>query len=72
LVQWFYHRKFDVFEAKDLDCPNDKDDLDIEKLWADQDIDLIQLWIVVEKLLIRPLQNAVIGGTSGILGGVSG
>jgi hypothetical protein len=60
LVQWFYHQKFDVFEAKDLDCPNDEDDLDIEKLWADQDMNLIQLWIVAEKLLIRPLQNAVI------------
>lgn len=60
LVQWFYNEEFDVFKEEDLNCANDEDDPEIEKLWADQDINLIQLWIVADKLLIRPLQNAVI------------
>jgi hypothetical protein len=60
LVQWLYHGKFDVFKQDDLECPDDEDDPEIEKLWAAQDLDLVQLWIVADKLLIRPLQNAVI------------
>jgi BTB/POZ domain len=60
LVQWFYNEEFDVFKEEDLNCANDEDDPEVEKLWADQDINLIQLWIVADKLLIRPLQNAVI------------
>ena len=60
LVQWFYNEEFDIFKEDDLDCANDEHDPEIEKLWADQDLDLVQLWIVADKLLIRPLQNAVI------------
>jgi hypothetical protein len=60
LVQWFYNEEFDVFKEDDLECENDEDDPGIEKLWVDQDLNLIQLWIVADKLLIRPLQNAVI------------
>lgn len=60
LVQWLYHGKFDVFKQDDLECADDENDPEIEKLWAAQDLDLVQLWIVADKLLIRPLQNAVI------------
>ena len=38
LVQWFYHEKFDVFKQDDLDCPDDENDPEIEKLWAAQEI----------------------------------
>ncbi|KAE9374852.1 hypothetical protein N431DRAFT_222563 [Stipitochalara longipes BDJ] len=60
LVQWFYNEEFDIFKEDDLDCENNEDDPEIEKLWVEQDLSLIQLWIVADKLLIRPLQNAVI------------
>jgi hypothetical protein len=60
LVQWFYRQRLYVFEQEDIECPDDKNDPEIEKLLAAQDLDLVQLWVVADKLLIRPLQNAVI------------
>ncbi|KAG4442582.1 hypothetical protein IFR05_001912 [Cadophora sp. M221] len=57
LVQWFYTQKFDVFDKSDIVGPRIK--TEVETLYEEQDLHLVQLWVLADRLLISRLQNIV-------------
>jgi hypothetical protein len=67
LVQWLYTKKIDT----ERDFNSDSvalEDPEIEKLQTAQDLDLVQLWIVADRLLIPSLQNQVMKELSSLWG----
>jgi BTB/POZ domain len=60
LVRWLYSQKLSAPPTA-----SSNDEKEIEKL---EDLDLIQLWVVADRLLIRPLQNCIIKTLSTLWG----
>lgn len=60
LVQWFYTQDFDVFTEDDLADDKNPSEPEVIQHFAQQELDLVQLWIIADKLLIPRLQNDTI------------
>ncbi|KUJ19809.1 uncharacterized protein LY89DRAFT_731060 [Mollisia scopiformis] len=76
--KWFYGEKFEVFYEADIihdrknpSSKEETDDDETAKLLAAQDLDLVQLWVVADKLLVPRLQNVVIRSLQDIWGSIS-
>jgi hypothetical protein len=60
-VQWLYSRTFKVDAIQDLDEHDDDDEVRYYQAHEYRQIELVQLWVLAERLIIPRLQNQVMG-----------